>query len=107
MERENPIMLFDWEKDTQETPPPKRAIFNIKKSDGLGIGLDYEPLLVVQADPDDIVTATVKSKVKKKDNNEGEKNDKQDDAEEVLVKKNYHMHPLMWLNTLEKYVNQY
>ena len=73
MERENPIMLFDWEKDTQETPPPKRAIFNIKKSDGLGIGLDYEPLLVVQADPDDIVTATVKSKVKMKDNNEGEK----------------------------------
>lgn len=107
MERENPIMLFDWEKDTQETPPPKRAIFNIKKSDGLGIGLDYEPLLVVQADPDDIVTVTVKSKINKKGNNGEERNDKQDDVEEVLVKKNYHMHPLMWLNTLDEYIYQY
>ena len=61
MKSENPIMLFGWEKDTQETPPPKRAIFNIKQSERLGIGLDYEPLLVVQSDPDDIVTVTVKN----------------------------------------------
>jgi len=107
MESVNPIMLFDWEKDTQETPPPKRAIFNIRQSEGQSAGWEYEPLLVVQADPTDIVTAKVKSNASEKGNTEGANSDKQSDVAEVLVRKNYHMHPMMWLNTVDKYVNQY
>lgn len=96
MENENPILLFDWDRDVRNTPVPRRAMFNIKPIEGRMIGgLEYEPFFVVQADPGDVVTVAVKTKV----------NDKAD--KEIVVKKCYHMHPLIWLNTIDEYMNQY
>lgn len=89
MDYKNPILLFDWESDIQNTPAPRRATFELKAArideDGLPRGIDYEPYVTVQADPLDVITI----------------------AEEGDVKKRFHMHPALWMHTLDEYINQY
>lgn len=89
MEIENPVLLFNWTKDVLNTPVPRRAILGLKAAEiddaGLAHGIDYEPFMMVQADSHDVITIVDKNN----------------------AKKSYHMHPTMWMNTLDEYISQY
>jgi hypothetical protein len=76
-------------KDILNTSVSRQAVFELKVAEiddeGLAHGIDYDPFMIVQPDPNDALTMVSKN------NN----------------KNSYHMHPALWLNTLDEYINQY